>query len=186
MSDDYLVRHCAPTLAGIKTGSLFTCPYESKEALMNDVRQLNRRLSTKGLRILPLRLSEKKALIYLFRPQYLSRDLSDRAAKDILRNHGYDLASCDKCVVQLVKRLRLQKDFPHEIGLFLGYPPEDVCGFIENKACNCKCVGCWKVYGDEAAAKKKFEQYSKCTKIYWEQWYGGKDLERLAVSAKAG
>ncbi len=24
-------------------------------------------------------------------------------------------------------------DFPHEIGLLLGYPPEDVIGFIENR-----------------------------------------------------
>lgn len=26
MSDDYLIRNCAPTLAGIKTASLFACP----------------------------------------------------------------------------------------------------------------------------------------------------------------
>ena len=186
MSDDYLVRNCAPTLAGIKTGNIFSCPYESKETLLDAIRQLNRRLSAKGLRVLPLRLSEEKALIYLFRPQCLSRDLSDSAAKDILRNYGYDLASCEKCVVQLAKRLRLQKDFPHEIGLFLGYPPEDVCGFIENKACHCKCVGCWKVYGDEAAAKKKFEQYKKCTRVYCDQWSKGKEIERLAVAAKVG
>ena len=25
-------------------------------------------------------------------------------------------------------------EFPHDIGLFLGYPPEDVLGFITNKA----------------------------------------------------
>ena len=73
MSDDYLVRHCAPTLAGIKTGSIFTCPYESKDALLHMVRGLNKRLASKGLRILPLRLSEKKALIYIFRPKYLSK-----------------------------------------------------------------------------------------------------------------
>ena len=186
MSDDYLVRYCAPTLAGIKTGSIFTCPYESKDALLHMVRGLNKRFASKGLRILPLRLSEKKALIYIFRPKCLSKDLSDAVARDVLIQHGYDTVSCEKCIVQLVKRLRLQKEFPHEIGLFLGYPPEDVCGFIENKACNCKCVGCWKVYGDEEAARKKFAQYKKCTKIYCDQWAKGKDVERLTVATKAG
>lgn len=186
MSDDYLVRHCAPTLAGIKTGSMFTCPYESKEIILQAIRGLNQRLAAKGLRILPLRLSEKKALIYLFRPKSLSRDLSDAAARDVLKQHGYDPASCEKCVAQLVKKLRLQEEFPHEIGLFLGYPPEDVCGFIENKACNCKCVGCWKVYGDEEAARKKFAQYKKCTRVYWDQWAKGKEIERLAVATKSG
>lgn len=186
MTDDYLVRNCAPALAGIKTGSLFTCPYESKEALLQSVRQLNRRLSSKGLRVLPLRLSERNALIYIFRPQCLSRDLKNLAAKDILRQYGYDTESCERCVVRLIQKLRTQKDFPHEIGLFLGYPPEDVCGFIENKACNCKCVGCWKVYGDEKIAQKKFAQYKKCTEVYCRQWAKGRGIERLAVAAAAG
>lgn len=186
MSDDYLVRHCAPTLAGIKTGNIFTCPYESKEALMQSVRLINKRLVSKGLRILPLRMSDKKALIYLFRPKNLWADLSDTVAAEILRQQGYDTTSCERCVVQLIQRLRQQRDFPHEIGLFLGYPPEDVWGFIENKAGNCKCVGCWKVYGDEAAAQKKFDQFRKCTRVYCDQWAKGKNIERLTVPAKAG
>lgn len=182
MSDDYIIRNCAPTLAGIKTGSIFTCPYTSKEALLQSIRRLNRRLVAKGLRVIPLRFSGKKALIYLYRPRHLSADLSDTAAAEILRRHGYDLDSCDRCIVQLVKKLRSQEDFPHEIGLFLGYPPEDVHGFIENNACGCKCVGCWKVYGDEAAAKKKFAMYKKCTQVYCDQWAKGKDIERLTVA----
>lgn len=49
------------------------------------------------------------------------------------------------CVSQLVRRLRRQEDFPHEVGLFLSYPPEDVAGFIANNARRCKCAGLWKV-----------------------------------------
>lgn len=182
MSDDFIVRNCAPTLAGLKTGSMFSCPFESKDALLNSVRQMNKRLGPKGLRVLPLRFSEKKALIYLYRPKKLRRDLAHTAATELLKQHGYNTASCEKCVVHLVRKLRRQEDFPHEIGLFLGYPPEDVWGFIENKACNCKCVGCWKVYGDEAAARKKFAQYKKCTRVYCDQWAKGKDIERLTVA----
>ena len=182
MSDDYLIRNCAPTLAGIKTASLFTCPYETQDALLDTVRQTNKRLNRKGLRIVPLRFSEKKALIYIYRPKMLSVDLSDASAAEILERCGYTTTSCEKCIVKLVQKLRQQKDFPHEIGLFLGYPPEDVFGFMENKACGCKCVGCWKVYGDEATAQKKFEQYKKCTKVYCEQWAKGTDIERLTVA----
>ena len=142
MSDDYLIRNCAPTLAGLKTASLFTCPYETQDALLDSIRQINKRLLRKGLRILPLRFSEKKALIYMYRPKMLSADLSNSAAAEILERCGYNTDSCEKCIVKLVQKLRRQEDFPHEIGLFLGYPPEDVCGFMENKACGCKCVGC--------------------------------------------
>lgn len=182
MSDDLLVRHGAPTLAGLKTASLFPCPCTSRSALLTAVRRINRRLRHKGLRVLPLRFSGEKALIYLYRPKKLRADLAHPTARRLLEDMGYDAADAQRCLVCLARRLREQEEFPHEIGLFLGYPPEDVLGFIENRACDCKCVGCWKVYSDEEGARKKFEQYRKCTRVYWEQWAKGRDIERLAVA----
>ena len=181
MSEDYLIRNCAPTLAGIKTANMFTCPFENRQALLESIRSLNRRLAGKGLRLLPLRFSAKKALIYLYRPACLKKDLSDAEAARLLQRHGYNTDSCEKCVLHLARKLRAQEEFPHEIGLFLGYPVEDVHGFIEKGPDCCKCTGCWKVYGDEEAAKKKFAQYKKCTRVYCDQWARGKDIERLAV-----
>jgi hypothetical protein len=68
MSEERLIRQCAPTLAGIKTGSLFPCPYETREELMADVRAFNRRFAARGLCLLPLRLENGHALLYLYRP----------------------------------------------------------------------------------------------------------------------
>ena len=65
--------------------------------------------------------------------------------------------------------------------LFLSYPPEDVRGFIEHRDQGCKCVGCWKVYGDVRPARKKFAQYQQCTDCYLRQNARGCPLERLAV-----
>ncbi len=48
MSEEQVVRNCAPTLAGLKTGNLFACPYESREDLLDFLRSLNRRLGKKG------------------------------------------------------------------------------------------------------------------------------------------
>ena len=182
MSEDYVVRYGAPTLAGIKTGSLFQCPYDTPETLRNTVRGLNRKLVPKGLRVLPLRVSQKRAMIYLYRPSDLAQDLAQDQAVQLLQQHGYDLKGCESCIVQLIHRLRQQEEFPHEIGLFLGYPPEDVCGFIENKACGSKCTGCWRVYGDEAAAQRRFAQYKECTRVYQDLWAQGNPIEQLAVA----
>ena len=55
-------------------------------------------------------------------------------------------------------------------------------GFIENRAGGYKCVGYWKVYGDEQNAKKQFERYKKCTDLYCMQWENGKSVERLTVA----
>lgn len=60
MSEEVIVRLGAPTLAGIKTGSLFTCAYTSRKSVEESLRQLNRCFAPKGLCLLPLRYSEKK------------------------------------------------------------------------------------------------------------------------------
>ena len=49
MSESRIISQCAPTLAGIKTGSLFPHPYDSKEQVYRDIREINRRLIPKGL-----------------------------------------------------------------------------------------------------------------------------------------
>ena len=182
MSEDLLVRPCSPTLAGIKTGSLFSCDCPCGRALTQALSGLNRKLVPKGIRVLPLQVCQGRALIYVYCPHALQRDLMDKGARALLLQYGYLPENRDACVIHLIRRLRSAGEFPHEIGLFLSYPPEDVLGFIRNKACRHKCLGCWKVYGDEQAAKILFEKYNQCSKIYARQWKQGKSIEELAVA----
>ena len=182
MLEELVVQCGAPTLAGLKTGSLFVCPCETQEGLVAELQRINRALSPCGLRIMPLRFSAERALLYLFRPKRLEKDLQCPCAKKILTDAGYQDAGLGKCMQCLIRRLQGGEDFPHEIGLFLSYPPEDVQGFIENRAQNYKVIGVWKVYGDEEKARKTFAQYKKCTESYCRAFRAGKKLEQLAVA----
>ena len=167
MSEEIIVQYGAPTLAGIKTGNLFTCPFADRGQTMKEFRRLNRELGPKGLRVLPMRYSDKRVLVYLFRPE--------RA--------GYRHENATQCVAELIRRLNsLDGEFPHEIGLFLSYPPEDVRGFIEHREAGCKLVGTWRVYGDEDSARETFDRYRRCTESYCRQWSTGVPLIRLAVA----
>ena len=181
MSEEMIIRHCSPTLAGLKTGNIFTCSFESEDDMKNRLRKLNGIIVKKGLRALALRYSQGRAMIYIYRPARLHSDLRNARADSILRGLGYTGETEMGCVLQLMKRLGENGEFPHEIGLFLGYPPEDVQGFIDNKADNCKCVGCWKVYGDEEKARITFGRYRKCTDIYCAKYAQGKTIEKLTV-----
>lgn len=182
MSEEMIVKHCSPTLAGMKTGNMFTCPFTDAAQMRDRIRQWNRLLGKKGLRIIPLQVQNNKVLIYVFRPSHLSRDLQQDIACRLLQDRGYNVKAPKHCILQLIKRLSECEEFPHEIGLFLGYPPEDVCGFIENKAEGCKCVGCWKVYGDAKTAQKTFDKYKKCTDVYCAQFAKGRSIDRLTVT----
>jgi hypothetical protein len=62
----------------------------------------------------------------------------------------------------LKKKFETYRQFPHEIGLFLGYPVDDVLGFVKNKGQNYKFCGYWKVYGNVEKAKNNFYCYELC------------------------
>ena len=185
MSEEILVKQGAPTLAGIKTGSLFPCPCRDESALLDDIRRLNRLLAPKGLCLLPIRFKDGQALLYLYRPAVLHRDLQNRLARRILSGQaGYADGSCARCVARLIRRFRENGEFPHEVGLFLSYPPEDVKGFIDHRANDFKCAGLWKVYGDERRAQRLFSRFKHCTEDYCARWQTGWDIDRLAVATR--
>lgn len=178
MTEKCLVKSCSQTLAGMKTGNIFSTTFKSEKDLRRIIRNINLKLSSKGVRVIPLRINNRKALIYTYRPSLLKSDLSDENVLKFLKAKGYSSDNPCLCIKQLMKNLK-ESDFPHEIGFFLGYPPEDVAGFIEKK--ECKCVGFWKVYGNEKEAEKTFNKYKKCRKIYMENFENGKTLYELTV-----
>lgn len=120
--------------------------------------------------------------VYGMSPAAFLRAQKMHGAAGLLRREGYPCESCGKCLAVLARKLCSGGDFPHEIGLFLSYPPEDVKGFIENRAANYKCCGMWKVYSDERKAKELFAKYKKCTDIYCERYRAGCRIDELAVA----
>ena len=182
MSEEMVVKHCSPTLAGMKTGNLFTCEFKNLNELKNRIQGLNYILNKKGVFICTCALKKESALIYVYRPKKLFSDISQKDAREILFENGYESFSVKKCIDRLSMRLKENDEFPYEIGLFLGYPPNDVKGFIKNKGRNCICTGYWKVYEDEAKAQGLFEKYKKCTKVYLSKLTEGFPLQRLTVA----
>lgn len=181
MSEQTLIENGAPTLAGLKTGNMFTCPYTDRKSINEDISRMNRLLVPKGIRMIPLRYGQKRVLLYLYRPGALARDLSSEEAEKILKSVGYEADSEESCLRQLIHRICSEKEFPHEVGLFLSYPPEDVNGFMHRDSARCKCTGFWKVYGDEDSAQKTFAKYRTCNAIYSKCWQKGVPLSRLAI-----
>jgi len=179
-----IVEICSPTLAGLKTGSLFSIRGLSKEVLLSEVRDLNRRFRSSGLLLLPLKRTEDLALLYLYRPKALRSDLMRPQSFRILQDFGYRSTDMTQSLLTLCRRLQEDSAFPHEIGLFLGYPPKDVEGFIRDPDCPLRssCKGCWKVYSDPEGARRIFRRYRKCTACYLKRIQEGSTLEQLIVS----
>ena len=145
-----MIEQCAPVLAGLKPAGLFR--YETRDCadLAARVRRWNDQLGEKGLKVRVLKgcAHTHRYLIYVYRESRLRQVLADEAVREFLQREGYalpeDASDCDGMLRQLSRRLCCEADFPHEIGVFLGYPLTDVVGFIENQGRNFTCCGCWK------------------------------------------
>ena len=106
-----------------------------------------------------------------------------RHGRRLARRRGYTPGTADELLDQLAERLCCEGDFPHEIGVFLGYPLADVIGFIQNRGKNFTACGYWKVYTDPTAAQAEFDRYKKCERIYARCYYNGTPIRRLTVAA---
>ncbi len=180
--EESLVKHCAPTLAGLKVASLYCFFPENNRQFALQMKRWREWFARRGLCLTVLRKNRKSYLLYLYRTEALKQELERIAVRDFLRSLGYDVAAgFDGLLQQLGIRLRDCANFPHEIGVFLGYPLEDVRGFMENRGRNYTCRGCWKSYGDPVQAHRRFSSYRACTVAYKRRYAGGMDVERLTV-----
>jgi hypothetical protein len=137
--------------------------YADEVDIESSASEFNAKAASKGLTIKELCRCEKRVLILVYSEKLMKERLSDVKTADMLGKMGYNgLAGVDEYLDRLSERIGEKRDFPHEIGLFLDYPPEDVEGFIENKGENFKLCGMWKVYGNVENAKRKFTNYDKC------------------------
>lgn len=183
MFEQLLIEHCAPTLANLKTANLFRSPDVPREDLPAYVERWNREMGQKGVSILLMEREGRDSLIYVYRRSKLARDLENADVREFLAGCGYREAGTDYALKKLASRIRESDEFPHEIGLFLGYPLPDVIGFIENDGKNCRCSGCWKVYCNECEARKAFERFRKCRDIYIKMFGNGRSIGQLTVAA---
>ena len=71
MSEELVVEQCSPTMAGLKTGNLFSCPAEDTRTLWQSIRRLNQRLVPCGIRLVPVKSLGDRELIYMYRQEKL-------------------------------------------------------------------------------------------------------------------
>ncbi len=171
-----LAFHSAPTLLGIKCANLISLSADEFDIAIHS-EMFNKKAESKGLRSRILCSCGRKVLLLVYSEKLLRKQLEDENIKIMLKRYGYDDCNAlDEFFVRLSERIAESGEFPHEIGIFLGYPLEDVVGFIENKGGNFKFCGCWKVYGCEEKARRTFANYEKCRKFLCNKLNEGSDI----------
>ena len=132
--------HCSPVLMGMKPANLVSFSKEKMPELPEIISDYKESLEREGIRM----------------------EIICGCRKHLLQD-GYNIdGSLDEMIARLKERFFHKTEFPHEIGLFLGYPIEDVKGFRKFGGSDCKMCGYWKVYDDVEQARRIFDSYDKC------------------------
>ncbi|MGE4549362.1 MAG: DUF3793 family protein [Intestinibacillus sp.] len=179
-----LVYYCAPTLAGMKPASLMACEKSEYPDLSVLAGQYAAALAPQGLRFEIMCRCAHSSLVLVYREALLQKRLQEPEVEILLRDAGYPSGGPLSAMLEHLKRRISQNvDFPHEIGVFLGYPLEDVRGFQEYKGQNYKLSGYWKVYSDVERAKICFARYDACREHLARRMAQGMSIAQLLHAA---
>ena len=168
-TDDFIrsILYCfgAPTIRGLKAACLINFRRGEHEDMRSSWQNnADRWLGDLGVEWLLLNNKYgdgHSALVLIYRRELLARALGCDKACDILRAQGYPLHNLDECLACLHEKFAVGIHCPHEVGLFLDYPPDDVKSFMENSKAKSLCPGYWKVYGNVRKARRTFRKYKR-------------------------
>ncbi len=162
----FLAFETAEILDGVKPGSLVNIVNRKKPCGRN-LYELWNRFGSRIMRSSPLRVELLRSgkdglLLYLYRNDLLDTWFGSEKIRDFFTRAGYPAFSTPQAAIAELKRRMKHSEFPHEIGIFLGYPLKDVEGFLGWSRLPFTCQGPWKIYGDPRLSIALAESHRLC------------------------
>lgn len=160
--NEQIAVQCAPLLTGLKPSNLLIIPTGMEE---------NLKTSLKETRVAMYCLAEYdgKQVYLLYKVSELMVYLTEPQVQDLLWELGYTGGELFSLLQMISKKYTAHKqggaEFPHELGLLLGYPAVDVKGFMEHSGKNFLYSGYWKVYGNVRETVSLFRKFGRAKEL---------------------
>lgn len=150
----------APTLAGHKPSSIITLSRNNGSLYSLWKKHKSNLLLGWNINFCEVKEREDATTLLFYDSRKLKEVIYEEGNIRYLHEFGYRSYFSLEENLEVLK-LRFQQSFPHEIGIFLGIPLEDVICFIESPEKECLLCGYWKVYSNIEYAKESFLKYDK-------------------------
>ncbi|WP_022748544.1 DUF3793 family protein [Lachnobacterium bovis] len=151
-----IIVQCTPVLIRCKTSNMLSVD----EKYEYSVKRICKKMFLKTVELVRL---NGKIIFFVYDAEKLESYVSKKECRFVLHKLGYKIEDLESDLLEFRNRYNLylnsRKSFPHEMGIFLGYPIEDVVGFIKNDGRNSLITGYWKVYKDADSKKRLFELF---------------------------
>lgn len=155
--ENYLKYQLAPVIHGLKPSLTVTITYH-KQLVMHWDENKHILLEKLGLEEILLRHTDAGIMVLIYNKQLLQKVLNDDKTQLFLTNLHYSSCEVTKALAYLKYRYN-KYHCPHELGIFLGIPLDDVKDFMNCSTKKCMLRRYWKVYNNIENAKKIFDAY---------------------------
>ncbi|MCC8127246.1 MAG: DUF3793 family protein [Clostridiales bacterium] len=174
----HVASQCAPVLKDLKVSNLIS-------VRPGEWRQLRQHLHPCRILCAPLYQGENRDVLLLYRDTRMKNLLSDPKICRFLQKYGYTSFN----IAAVLRRLRHRYsqyaggngEFPHELGVLLDYPVEDVESYILNRGENSLMTRYWKVYHNLPKAEQIFRAYDAAKEQAMAEIIGGWRLSQVVV-----
>ena len=140
-----LAFQCAPLITGLKVSNLFQIDSRHYKRLCEILDKSNFSFCGLGGR-------NGSVSLLIYQKEWLEQFLQQEEVRILMHRLGYRDLHLERVLTKFrsryIRYMQKKQQFPHEMGVLLGYPPEDVEGFIIYEGKNSLCEGYWKVYAE--------------------------------------
>lgn len=180
--DKMMIHYCAPTLCEIKAGNMFFIKNQDySESAFEDWKQS---FFGRGFMSFAIPLSESSTAILVCNVCQVRKILADYLVQAYLCQKGYHCSGLFDFVNEFSNRVQKCQGFPHEIGVILGYPVEDVIEFENHQGHDCKYCGQWKSYSNVENARECHCRYNNCCGFCERLYNEGYSLDYIITEYK--
>lgn len=164
----HLMLESSEVLGGVKPANLVSlvnrtrpCGRNLYQLWQSHHNELSTRLANVSFKV--LQTKERALLLFCYNMDQLEAHLDHPGIRVLLKKAGYDTKlSSESLLTELCHRFEITSVFPHEIGLFIGYPAKDVAAFMGLVKLPFACQGPWKIYGNPAQSLNLADQHRDC------------------------
>jgi len=175
-----LINCTAPTLCGIKPSCLFSLDADNYNKNYNLILKLKKDLNSLNKKLIIINKKPNLYLVFVYDSLLLFTYLNSYVNLLYLISKGYVInKNKEYLIAQLLSRLKNSKEFPHEVGIFLGYPLKDVVNFEKDKGKTSLYSGLWQVYDNTEQAILLMQRYKTCTRLCLDQLNKGISIPNI-------
>lgn len=160
-----ILHMIGPVILGSKPAEIVNIPGSSEEKIMKIYQIKSFFSNCCKVKFIVINTHDGGKRVLFINEKSLEKVLSNKRSINFLKFMGYsNHDGINGYMKELILRLE-STDFPHEIGVFLGYPLKDVLGFMGYGNKELVEVKNWRIYGDKEVSYEVYNSFLRDKEI---------------------